>query len=222
MAGLTTAVGRCGRAPAPARRGRRRQLPWRKLFLLPLLAVAFAPGHAPCSAEVFSETISASSCRHDVGQFTFQEQSEFAQQPSIDASVARVLICPVYVGWSGTMPSVSQIQTTLFQETAISENQAAIDECIGSLDMYFVVAPVSYYDPDRPCIAFMPDDELEDREAFQQVSLICTHSELCCGVRGCGLRAGVWDAGADEGSEPSLPVVVLLLRTQTAAGMTAW
>ena len=140
---------------------------WRLLSLVSLLA--FVSLFPSVEGEKFTGTITDSSCRHDIGQFTFVEASAYGSQPSILADISVPFICRVShnetfaQGLTGT-----QLSDPDFVSQILEEDGNDIDECINAVNVYMVLAPLGLYEEDQACSAFQYTN-VGERIQFQQV-----------------------------------------------------
>ena len=103
-----------------------------------LCALCFTLVVVPSNAEVFSGTIEASTCRYDVGSFTFASQSSFGESPNFFGTVVRKDICRVPRN-ATTILDVEDF-TAGFEQQQIANDAAAINDCAAA----FKVCPTSF------------------------------------------------------------------------------
>lgn len=119
-----------------------------------MLAVAAALGVV--GAEVFRGTITDSSCRRDVGTFTFAPQTTFSQEPSVNVAVTRAGFCRVYRGFNASADTPLEVEdfTTDFKVASVLADADALDACVADLNVYFAIIRTQAYDAESECAAF--------------------------------------------------------------------
>ena len=122
-------------------------------------------------AEKFTGIITDSSCRHDIGQFTFLQSSEFGSQPSVTAAVSIPFVCRVTHNESYTQGLTgSQLSDPDFVAKTLEEDGGEIEECINAVNVYMVVAPMELYNEDQACSAFQYSNVESTVSTYGQLS----------------------------------------------------
>lgn len=109
------------------------------------------------NAEIFSSTIHTSTCRVDVGHFTFADQNSYNREPSLGVDVRRTLVCRVP---ADNITEGGDITTLVFdpefQAAAVQQHLDQISECLFRSNVYFIIAPLAVYSDIDECI--LPTD----------------------------------------------------------------
>ena len=125
-------------------------------LLVVVVVAAAAVAFGGVDAEVFRGTITDSSCRHDVGTFTFAPQTSFSPEPSVDVAVTRAGFCRVYRGFNESTDTRLEIEdfTTDFRISSVVVDADALDACVADLNVYFAIIRSQAYDAEAECAAF--------------------------------------------------------------------
>ena len=123
-----------------------------------LALISLLQGISSVSAEIFRKTISDSSCRYDIGQFTFTPQTTYTQVASVEATIVKQGICRVPHAYDASFgPLQHGDLTEAFRQQAAENDAAELADCVSSTGVYLLVAPVDSFDPSAYCSLYVND-----------------------------------------------------------------